>query len=47
MSLNPDDLRQRAEQADIAGDENLANSLRDEADELENASPTEGDAAPQ
>lgn len=34
----PEYLRNRANQAEIAGDEDMANSLRAEADELENAS---------
>lgn len=41
----PDELRARADAADIAGDENLAKSLRDEADDVEANPPT--DAAPQ
>jgi hypothetical protein len=39
MSTNPDDLRQRAEAANVAGDETLAEALNTEADDLESAPP--------
>jgi hypothetical protein len=42
----PEYLRTRATQAELAGDINTANSLRAEADELENATPDVGGTAP-
>lgn len=39
--VNPDDLRKRADAAEIAGDNNTADALRAEADELENRPPAE------
>lgn len=39
INATPENLRERAKAAEIAGDENLANSLNAEADELENATP--------
>jgi phage shock protein A len=43
ISTDPKYLRDRAKQAEAAGDENLANTLNAEADELESeTAPAEG-----
>lgn len=47
MSADPEYLRNRAKAAEVAGDDAAAEALNAEADEVENAPPSEGDAAPQ
>lgn len=47
MSTDPQYLRDRAKQAEIAGDLGTAEALIAEADELDNAPPIPGDATPQ
>lgn len=39
IMATPENLRERANAAEIAGDESMAESLRNEADELENPTP--------
>jgi len=43
----PESLKASADAAEVAGNDEVAETLRNEAEELENATPAEGEAAPQ